>query len=187
MNILSELQSRFVTALTPLTDDVDKLLDMIRPAQDSRFGDYQANCAMPLGKVLSKPPRDVAQMILEKLSVDDICETPEIAGPGFINLRLKDTWLAERLQESVQNDRLGVEQTKHPKTIIVDYSSPNVAKPMHVGHIRTTVIGDSLVRTLRFLGHKVVSDNHLGDWGTQFGMLIAYMEETYPDYQNNPP
>lgn len=172
MNILSELQSRFAVALSPLVDDVEKLLDMIRPAQDSRFGDYQANCAMPLGKTLGKPPRDVAEMILEKLSVDDICETPEIAGPGFINLRLKDTWLSARLAEAVNDDRLGVEQTKQPKTIVVDYSSPNVAKPMHVGHIRTTVIGDALVRTLRFLGHTVVSDNHLGDWGTQFGMII---------------
>ena len=145
---------------------------MIRPAQDSRFGDYQANCAMPLGKQLGRPPRDVAQQIVQALDVDDLCQPPEVAGPGFINLRLRDDWLAEQLQQLQSDPRLGVPATPSPRTYVVDYSAPNVAKPMHVGHIRSTVIGDALCRTLRFLGHQVIGDNHLGDWGTQFGMII---------------
>lgn len=172
MNILAELRSRFSTALADLVDNPASLVELIKPAQDAKHGDYQANCAMPLAKQLGKPPRDIAAEIVEKLSVADICETPEIAGPGFINLRLKNDWLSKQLQTTADDDRLGVEQVNNPRTFVIDYSSPNVAKPMHVGHIRSTVIGDSLTRTLRFLGHKVISDNHLGDWGTQFGMII---------------
>jgi arginyl-tRNA synthetase len=145
---------------------------MIRATQDAKFGDYQANFAMPLGKQLGKAPRDVAAQVVEQTSLADLCHAPEIAGPGFINLRLKDEWLTERLQAAVNDERLGVPPVEKPRTYVIDYSSPNVAKPMHVGHIRSTVIGDALDRTLRFLGHKVVSDNHLGDWGTQFGMVI---------------
>ena len=155
-----------------MVEDPTDLLDMVRPAQDARFGDYQANCAMPLGKRLGKPPRDVAAEIVGKLDVDDLCHPPEIAGPGFINLRLKDQWLMERLVGALADQRLGVPEVERPKTYVIDYSSPNVAKEMHVGHVRSTVIGDSLARTLRFLGHRVISDNHLGDWGTQFGMII---------------
>lgn len=172
MNILSELKSRFRSVLSELVDDPTELLGMIRPAQDAKFGDYQANVAMPLGKTLGKPPRDIATNIVSKLALDDICEPPEIAGPGFINLRLKQDWLIERLSQAIGDERLAVEPVSQPKTIVLDYSSPNVAKPMHVGHIRSTVIGDSLCRTLRFLGHRVISDNHIGDWGTQFGMII---------------
>ena len=107
------------------------------------------------------------------LDVADLCEPPEIAGPGFINLRLKDDWLAEQLAAaSADIERLGVAPAAQPRTIVIDYSSPNVAKPMHVGHIRSTVIGDALYRMLKFLGHRMISDNHLGDWGTQFGMII---------------
>jgi arginyl-tRNA synthetase len=145
---------------------------MIRATQDAKFGDYQANFAMPLGKQLGKAPPAVAKEIVANVTLGDICYTPEIAGPGFINLRLKDEWLTERLQAAVNDERLGVPPVEKPRTYVIDYSSPNVAKPMHVGHIRSTVIGDALDRTLRFLGHKVVSDNHLGDWGTQFGMVI---------------
>ncbi|MCA9151130.1 MAG: arginine--tRNA ligase [Planctomycetales bacterium] len=172
MNLLRELQRRFAAALAPLTDDAAAALEMIRPAQDARFGDYQANCAMPLGKQLGKPPREIAQQIVNKLQVDDICHPPEIAGPGFINLKFRDEWLSQQLNTVAQDERLGVEPVAKPRTYVVDYSSPNVAKPMHVGHIRSTVIGDALSRTLRFLGHQVITDNHLGDWGTQFGMII---------------
>ncbi|HRX77476.1 MAG: arginine--tRNA ligase [Planctomycetaceae bacterium] len=172
MNILPELKSRFRVVLSELVDDPTELLGMIRPAQDAKFGDYQANVAMPLGKTLGKPPREIATEIVSKLDVSDICEPPEIAGPGFINLRLKDDWLVFRLNHAVGDQRLGVAADNEPRTYVLDYSSPNVAKPMHVGHIRSTVIGDSLSRTLRFLGHQVISDNHLGDWGTQFGMII---------------
>jgi arginyl-tRNA synthetase len=114
----------------------------------------------------------VAAEALKASKHDDLCRQPEIAGPGFINLRLRDDWLTEQLNAAVQDERLGVSAATRPRTVVVDYSSPNVAKPMHVGHIRSTVIGDALTRTLRFLGHRAISDNHLGDWGTQFGMII---------------
>ena len=128
---------------------------------------------MPLGKRLGKPPREVAAALVERLEVGDLCEPPEIAGPGFINLRLRHEWLIERLAEVVCDEqRLGVPPAAKPQAVVIDYSAPNVAKPMHVGHIRSTVIGDALYRVLRFLGHRVISDNHIGDWGTQFGMII---------------
>ncbi|MEE2989174.1 MAG: arginine--tRNA ligase [Planctomycetota bacterium] len=172
MNILAELRQRFLDALEPLVDDPGRLLEMILPVQDPRFGDYQANCAMPLGKERGCPPRDVASEIVERLKVEDLCEPVEIAGPGFINLRLRDDWLIEQVNQLVHDQRLGVDGVDDPDTVVIDYSSPNVAKPMHVGHIRSTVIGDALARILRFLGHQVIADNHLGDWGTQFGMII---------------
>lgn len=172
MNILSLLKSRFAPALQALVAEPRPLLDMIRVAQDSKFGDYQGNFAMSLGKQLSKPPRDVAAEAVAATQLDDLCLAPEIAGPGFINLKLRDDWLAAQLQAAAVDSRLGIAPTTEPRTFVVDYSSPNVAKPMHVGHIRSTVIGDSLYRTLQFLGHRVISDNHLGDWGTQFGMII---------------
>ena len=172
MSILQELKSRFAAALEPLTDDVAPLLDMIRSSQDPKFGDFQANCAMPLGKKAGRPPRDVAAEIVAQLDVGNFCEPPEVAGPGFINLTLKDDWIALQLARIAGDDRLGVAPTETPRHVIVDFSSPNVAKPMHVGHLRSSVIGDAICRTLKFAGHKVTSDNHIGDWGTQFGMII---------------
>ncbi len=172
MNLLQEIKHRFREALAPLVSDPASALEMIRPAQDARFGDYQANCAMPLGKQLGQPPREIAQQIVSRLQITDLGLPPEIAGPGFINLRIRDDWLQQQLQDALADDRLGVAQVDSPRTYVIDYSAPNVAKPMHVGHIRSTVIGDALCRTLRFLGHQVISDNHLGDWGTQFGMVI---------------
>ena len=172
MNVLAELKSRLRHALSTLADEPDPLLEMVRQSQDPKFGDYQANFAMPLGKQLGRPPRDVAADVVARLEVDDFCQEAEVAGPGFINLRLKDDWLAEQLAEAVADPRLGVSRVRQPRTYVIDYSAPNVAKPMHVGHIRSTVIGDALCRTLRFLGHRVISDNHIGDWGTQFGMII---------------
>jgi arginyl-tRNA synthetase len=172
MNILALLRTRFEPALKSRIAEPGPLLEMIRATQDAKFGDYQANFAMSLGKQLGKPPREVAADVAQQTPLDDLCHPPEIAGPGFINLRLRDEWLTERLQAAVTDERLGVTPVAKPRTYVIDYSSPNVAKPMHVGHIRSTVIGDALDRTLRFLGHKVISDNHLGDWGTQFGMVI---------------
>src|SRR4029078_502760 len=149
------------------------LLTLVLPSQDAKHGDYQANCAMPLGKQLGKPPREIAQQLIDNLDVAEFCEPPQIAGPGFINLKLKDDWLSAQLAATIADgDRLGVAKAVSPRMIVVDYSSPNVAKPMHVGHIRSTVIGDALNRILKFLGHRTISDNHLGDWGTQFGMII---------------
>jgi arginyl-tRNA synthetase len=176
MNTLRLVRDRFAAALGGMgveVAEVPGLVEMVLPSQDARFGDYQANCAMPLGKRLGKPPRDIAAELVSRIDLEGVCETPEIAGPGFINLRLKGAWLAEQLAiASRDGERLGVSPTVRPRSFVIDYSSPNVAKPMHVGHIRSTVIGDALYRILRFLGHRVVSDNHLGDWGTQFGMII---------------
>jgi arginyl-tRNA synthetase len=176
MNTLAELRNRFARALTTLgieADEIPNLTSLVLPAQGAKFGDYQANCAMPLGKRLGKPPREIASQLVDALQVDDFCEQPEIAGPGFINLRLKDGWLAAQLSKMSRDvERLGVSPAARPRTVVIDYSGPNVAKPMHVGHIRSTVIGDALCRILKFLGHRVISDNHLGDWGTQFGMII---------------
>ena len=172
MNILATLCQRFRPVLSSLSDNADDLLAMIRPAQDPRFGDYQANFAMPLGKQLRRPPPEIAAEIAAAVQLEDMCHAPEVAGPGFINLRLKEQWLMEQLQRSVQDDRLAIARVTEPCTFVIDYSSPNVAKAMHVGHIRSTVIGDALYRTLGFMGHHVISDNHLGDWGTQFGMII---------------
>ncbi len=172
MNILALLRSRFHTALASLCDDPTPYAEMVKPAQDPRFGDFQANCAMPLAGKLKAKPHDVAERIVNLLAVDDLCLTPEIAGPGFINLRLRDDWLAECTNRLLDDERLGVMPAVAPRTYIVDYSAPNVAKPMHVGHLRSSVIGAALCRMLAFAGHRVVSDNHIGDWGTQFGMII---------------
>jgi arginyl-tRNA synthetase len=174
MNILQELRSRFLAALSGLAADPAALATMVKPAQDVRFGDYQANCAMPLAKQIGTGtnPREMASKIIERLDVADLCEKPEIAGPGFINLKLRPDWLAGQINRLVTDERLGVPRAADPKRIVVDYSSPNVAKPMHVGHLRSTVIGDALYRILKFQGHEVAGDNHVGDWGTQFGMII---------------
>lgn len=172
MNVLALLQQKFQEALTGLADDPTVYAAMLKPAQDARFGDYQANCAMSLKKQLGKESRAIAQAIIERLQIADVCDAPSIAGPGFINLTLRNDWLAQQIQHMAGSDRLGVEAAATPRTFVIDFSSPNVAKPMHVGHLRSTIIGDALTRLLRFLGHKVITDNHLGDWGTQFGILL---------------
>jgi arginyl-tRNA synthetase len=166
----------------------------VRPTQDARFGDYQANGVMGLAKQLKAKPRDLAQKIVEKLDVADMCEPPEIAGPGFINFRLKPAWLAERLIETARDEkRLGIDPIENPPTTVVDFSGPNIAKQMHVGHLRSTIIGDVIARTLEFRygdPKTVIRQNHVGDWGTQFGMLTAYydlvMAGKFPDIINLP-
>jgi len=172
MNLLKLLQQRLNDALTGLVADPAPYAVLVKPTQDSRHGDYQVNAAMSLGKVLGQPPRKVAESIVHRLDLGDVLEKPEIAGPGFINLRLRPEWLAGRTQAMATDERLGVEKVQPARTVVIDYSSPNVAKPMHVGHLRSTIIGESLKRLLRFLGHTVIADNHLGDWGTQFGILL---------------
>ncbi|BAZ38541.1 arginyl-tRNA-synthetase [Calothrix sp. NIES-4101] len=154
---------------------------MLVPASNPKFGDYQANLSLPLSKKLGKQPRIIAQQIVDKLDVSDICEAPEIAGPGFINLRLKTDYIEAQLNAIQADTRLGVAKVKHPQREIVDFSSPNIAKEMHVGHLRSTIIGDSIARILEFIGHDVLRLNHVGDWGTQFGMLITYLREVSPD------
>ena len=148
------------------------VLSQIRASTDSKFGDYQFNGSMGLAKEAKIPPRKVAEKIVEFFALPEVLEPVEIAGPGFLNLRIKAQWLAEKIQKMAADPRLGVLTPKKIKTFVIDFSSPNVAKPMHVGHLRSTILGDSLARTLRFFGHTVITDNHLGDWGTQFGIIL---------------
>ncbi len=174
------LSTRLNDALAATADANDFARDFpegfvaqIEQAQNRQFGDYQSNAAMVLAKQLKKNPRELAGMIIENFDGGDLSETPEIAGPGFINFRLKTSFLGERLQDLITDvERLGVQKASKPQTIVADFSAPNVAKPMHVGHIRSTILGDSLTRLAKFLGHNVLSDNHIGDWGTQFGMIL---------------
>ncbi len=171
MSALAEIRARFAQSLKEVAPGSLQLLEMIRPAQDARFGDYQVNCAMPLEKILGQPSRQIAVQLLAHVSLDELA-TAEVAGPGFINLKLREDWIQRGLIRALGDERLGIAPMPAAKKYVIDYSSPNVAKPMHVGHIRSTVIGDALKRLLRFMGHQVISDNHLGDWGTQFGMII---------------
>jgi len=140
------------------------------------FGDYQSNGVMAAAKKLKTNPRQLAEKVVDHLALDDLAESVEIAGPGFINITLKSEWLAEHLGKALADERLGVEKTDAPQTVVADYSHPNLAKEMHVGHLRSSSIGDAIVRVLEFLGHRVIRQNHMGDWGTQFGMLLAYMD-----------
>jgi len=151
---------------------------LVRPSADPRFGDYQANGIMALAKQVKANPRQLADKVVSGLDLSDLCERPEAAGPGFINLRLKPGFVAARLVRIASDpDRLGIASAERPKTVVVDFSSPNVAKEMHVGHLRSTILGDCICRLLEFEGHRVVRQNHIGDWGTQFGMLIAHLGE----------
>ena len=173
MNILDELRTRFEPVLAEWTDDPSSVVEMLKASQDAKFGDYQANFAMPLAaKLDGVKPRDLADQIADKVDLSDFCEPLEVAGPGFINIKLKQDWLESLTQQLIADVRLGVSVTETPQKVIVDFSAPNVAKPMHVGHLRSSVIGDANYRILQFLGHDVVGDNHIGDWGTQFGMII---------------
>jgi arginyl-tRNA synthetase len=144
----------------------------LRPATKPQFGHFQSNVALRLAKQEGKPPREVAARIIDELDVADICEPPELAGPGFINFRLKADTLAAAVTEQLADERVGIVPADQPQVVVIDYSAPNVAKQMHVGHLRSTIIGDSLNRVLTALGHKVIPQNHIGDWGTQFGLLV---------------
>ncbi|ESF27157.1 arginyl-tRNA synthetase [Salmonella enterica subsp. enterica serovar Tennessee str. TXSC_TXSC08-21] len=148
----------------------------VRQSAKVQFGDYQANGMMAVAKKLGMAPRQLAEQVLTHLDLSGIASKVEIAGPGFINIFLEPAFLAEQVQQALASERLGVSQPTR-QTIVVDYSAPNVAKEMHVGHLRSTIIGDAAVRTLEFLGHHVIRANHVGDWGTQFGMLIAWLEK----------
>ncbi|QDU81454.1 Arginine--tRNA ligase [Polystyrenella longa] len=172
MHPLAVIREQLSPLFQEYVEDPTPFLEMVRPAQDTKFGDFQANFAMPLAKKLGKNPRELADEFVEKLQLEGICESVNVAGPGFINFKFNSEWLISRLGEMQQDERLSIPKAEKPETIIVDYSAPNVAKPMHVGHLRSTVIGNTICRILNFLGHQVYGDNHLGDWGTQFGMII---------------
>jgi arginyl-tRNA synthetase len=180
--LLAQLKQRFEQALVSAFGEALAGTDpMLVPTSHPKFGDYQANVAMSLAKKLGKQPRAIAQSLVEILDVADLCELPTIAGPGFINLTLKPAYLQTRLVAMAGDSRLGIAPVKEPKHTIVDFSSPNIAKEMHVGHLRSTIIGDSIARILEFQGHDVLRLNHVGDWGTQFGMLITYLREVCPE------
>jgi len=174
--IVSELDAAFRKAITAAFDiDADPLIGV---SQNQTFGDYQSNAAMGLAKRVAektgqKPnPRAVAEQIKSKLDLGEMAQEITIAGPGFINIKLSPTWLGKRLASVADDPRLGIEKSPNPETVVVDYSGPNIAKQMHVGHLRSTIIGDSIARTLEFQGHNIIRQNHVGDWGTQFGMVI---------------
>jgi arginyl-tRNA synthetase len=166
-----QIESSLQAAVGVVLPDADVSTVLVRPC-DPKFGDYQSNALMSLAKTRKLNPRQLATDVVAKLDVSAVCEKVEIAGAGFLNFRLKPALLKETLEAAVRGEHLFFDQAASPKTVVIDFSSPNVAKPMHVGHIRSTGIGDALQRTLRLLGHRVISDNHIGDWGTQFGKLL---------------
>jgi arginyl-tRNA synthetase len=169
MTVASLIQARVRAAIA---NDAPAMEPQVAPTHEARFGDYQTNAAMLLAKQLRANPRALAQEIVSRIDVAEYCDPPEIAGAGFINFRVRSEFLAQSAATLVHDPRLGVPPPPQTRKFVFDFSSPNVAKPMHVGHIRSTILGDSLARIAEFIGHQVVRDNHLGDWGTQFGMLL---------------
>lgn len=167
------LESRLQAAVKAVLPDADVGSVLVRPCPDPKFGDYQSNALMALAKARGLNPRNVAGDVARKLDAADLCDRVEVAGPGFLNFHLRRAAVAHTLQAAARGEHLFFTPAAPPRTIVVDFSSPNVAKPMHVGHIRSTILGDCLARVLRLLGHRVITDNHLGDWGTQFGKLIV--------------
>lgn len=178
---LAHLKNRFEQAMiAAFGNELAGTDPILVSASNPKFGDYQSNVAMSLAKQLGQAPRAIADTIVQHLDVSDLCEPPTVAGPGFINLSLKASYLESQLQAAQADPRLGIAPVEKPKRVIVDYPSPNIAKELHVGHLRPAVIGDCLSRVLEFLGHEVLRISHVGDWGTPFGMLIAYLKEAYP-------
>ena len=173
--LAARVQAALSAAFGPSYADTDPV---IRPSQ---FADLQANVALPLAKKLGRKPRDVAEEIVANLDAGGVVSDVQVSGPGFINLTLNDAWIAAEAQRALEDERLGVPPVDKPQKVVVEYSSPNVAKEMHVGHLRTTIVGDAIARILEFLGHDVVRDNHLGDWGTPFGMLIEHLVDLGED------
>jgi arginyl-tRNA synthetase len=168
-----QIELKLQQAVRAVLVDADVSTVLVRPCPDPKFGDYQSNALMSLAKARKMNPRRLASDVVAKLDVGALCEKVEIAGAGFLNFRLKNTVLTDTLQSAARGEHLFFEKTASPQTTVIDFSSPNVAKPMHVGHIRSTILGDCLARTLRLLGHRVITDNHIGDWGTQFGKLLV--------------
>ncbi len=168
-----QIEYRLHQVVRDVLPDADVSMVLVRPCPDPKFGDYQSNALMSLAKARKMNPRQLAADVVAKLDVSDICEKVEIAGAGFLNFRLKPNVFAQTLIAVIRGEHLFFQKAEQSRTVVVDFSSPNVAKPMHVGHIRSTILGDSLARVQRLLGHRVITDNHIGDWGTQFGMLLV--------------
>lgn len=180
--MIEQLKTIFTTALVKaFGEEFTETDPLVVPASNPKFGDYQCNIALPLAKSLQQPPRAIAEKIVNHAQIQDFCLPLEIAGPGFINITIKPEYIAEKIKLNQKDERLGVEKVHKKQKIIVDFSSPNIAKEMHVGHLRSTIIGDSIARLLEFRGHDVLRLNHVGDWGTQFGMLIAYLRIEKPE------
>jgi arginyl-tRNA synthetase len=189
LRIAQALDTQLREAMQRAFPEVDALLDpQLAPASKPEFGDFQANGALPLAKPLKQAPRQIAGAIVEALQADpafiDLCLEPQIAGPGFINLTIRPECLAAEVSARLGDPRLGVPEVQSDAAVVVDFSSPNIAKEMHVGHLRSTIIGDSLARVLEFRGHRVLRLNHVGDWGTQFGMLITHLKQVAPETLN---
>ena len=168
-----QIELKLQAAVRAILPDADTAMVLVRPCPDPKFGDYQSNALMSLAKARKMNPRQLATDVVAKLDVGDWCEQVEIAGAGFLNFRLKHSVLTQTLETAARGEHLFFEPAAQRRTAVIDFSSPNVAKPMHVGHIRSTILGDCLARTLRLLGHRVITDNHIGDWGTQFGKLLV--------------
>ncbi len=179
-NLTNQLQEQANNTIKELFPETDSMAD-IKQSTNPQFGHYQCNSAMKLAKALKSNPRKIAQQILEKWPKEGMIEKLEVAGPGFINITLSSEFLSKQVTELAADPRLGAEPLEEKKKVIVEFSSPNVAKELHVGHLRSTIIGESLARLFEFLGHDVLRLNHIGDWGTQFGMLITYLKEEEPD------
>ena len=179
MNIRTLLDTKISEALTKA--GAENAPAVVKASARPEFGDYQANGIMGAAKKLKMNPRDLASKVLENLDLSDIAEKVEIAGPGFLNIHLKNDWLANQAEMALTSGMLGMEKTTSPQTVVIDYSAPNLAKEMHVGHLRSTIIGDAMARVLSYVGHNVIRQNHVGDWGTQFGMLLTYMGELEDD------
>ncbi len=189
LRIAQALDTQLREAMQRAFPEVDALLDpQLAPASKPEFGDFQANGALPLAKPLKQAPRQIAGAIVEALQADPaftaLCLEPQIAGPGFINLTIRPECLAAEVSARLGDPRLGVPEVHNDSAVVVDFSSPNIAKEMHVGHLRSTIIGDSLARVLEFRGHRVLRLNHVGDWGTQFGMLITHLKQVAPETLN---
>ncbi|MDH7570446.1 MAG: arginine--tRNA ligase, partial [Armatimonadota bacterium] len=177
-----EIEAIVARALVALMGPEGAEMDpVVRPTPDPAFGDYQSNVALGLAKHLKRKPRDTAEALVAAMEVGEVCHPPEVAGPGFINFRFRAEHLARRLEEIQADPRLGLPRAREPQRVVVDFSSPNLAKEMHVGHLRSTIIGDAIARLLEFQGHDVLRLNHVGDWGTQFGMLLQFVRESQPD------
>ncbi|HEY3915509.1 MAG TPA: arginine--tRNA ligase [Verrucomicrobiae bacterium] len=167
------LEQKLQQAVAAVLPDAAATVVLVRPCPDPKFGDYQTNALMALAKSRKMNPRQLAADVAGKLDISDLCEPVEIAGAGFLNFRLKPSAIAGALRSAAAGGPLFFQKTAHPRSIVIDFSSPNIAKPMHVGHVRSTILGDSLARMLKLLGHSVITDNHIGDWGTQFGKLLV--------------
>ena len=189
LRIAQALDTQLREAMQRAFPEVDALLDpQLAPASKPEFGDFQANGALPLAKPLKQAPRQIAGAIVEALQANPafaaLCLEPQVAGPGFINLTIRPECFAAEVSARLGDPRLGVPEVQNDAAVVVDFSSPNIAKEMHVGHLRSTIIGDSLARVLEFRGHRVLRLTHVGDWGTQFGRLITHLKQVAPETLN---